>query len=723
MSARLLRSEARAGSRGAARRVTAALVLVAMAVFALVTVPAERAAAADGDLTSETFEGASVDDARWLAFGDACLTGAARGSTPPAGSADLGVCEKTVDSPQIGATPGALQLTDNSAGSTSNVLYDRAFPSSAGLRIVFTQYQYSTSGTGLGAADGIGFFLTDGRYTLDQPGPTGGGAGGALGYATVAGQEGVQQGYLGLGLDVYGNYSRQPYVGESCSPATNSAPNSVAVRGPGNGTEGYCVLDSTPYDNLQGTDYSDSGRVVEITVSPVTAANPYPTITVTIDGVLVGSVQMDVAAPPTFKMGFSASTGAGHEVHLVKLFSVAPLEPLGEISLTKSVDHSDATGTPQTIFTEGDVVPYSFLVTNTGSQETIENVVVTDPKIADVSCPAATLEPQDSFVCTGSYGPLTAEEAAAGQFENTAVVNGVTTVSGTSVTDDSLATIPTYITGDFSVAKTVEGTGAAAVPSGTGFAVDYTYPSAAYVPASVDAAGDPNVFPAGSGTLRVRNDGVVTSDGIPAGATVSLTEQTPPAIAGVTWGTPVFSPSEVEIGSDTVAVSLTNHAALDTGVFSVAKEITGTGATAVPEDATFAVDYEWTGGPEGAETGSGSLTVRNDGVAVTSEEIPLGATVSLTEQAPPTIDGVTWGTPVFSPSQFTIGGEPVAVTLTNPAATTPPAPTPPAPAPPAPTPPSGLASTGGAISLLLLGVATAAILAGVMLARRRARRS
>lgn len=707
-------------------RIAALLLLMVTAVVSLLVVPGSVAFAADGDLSTETFQGDYVADGRWQAFGDACLTGAVAGQALPAGAADIGACAKTVDSPPLGDTPGFLQLTDNSPGSTSNVLFDRAFPSTVGLEIKFTQYQYAVSDPGLGPADGIGFFLTDGRYTLDSPGPTGTLAGGALGYGTIDGQDGVQQGYLGLGLDVFGNYSSQPFVGESCTTTSSGSPGAVALRGPGNGSDGYCLLSTTPYANLQGNDYTDAGRVVEITVTPVTAAEPFPTITVTIDGVLISSVQMTVAAPPTFKMGFSASTGQGHEVHLINLFSVSTLETPSVLSLVKSVDHTDVTGTPQTIFTAGETVPFSFVVTNTGATEPVGDIVVTDPKIADISCPETKLEPQDSFLCTGTYGPLSAAEAAAGEFENTGQVNGVTTVSNTPVSDVSTAVIPTYPTGVVSLTKAVTGTGSSSVPENTAFTVDYSYPSAAYVPASVDAAGNPNIYPAGTGTIEVRNDGVaVASDAIPVGAVVSLTERTPAAIDNVTWGSGSFSSSPVTIDEDPTPVTLTNPAALDAGlgVFTVVKNVTGTGAGTVPEDTSFQVDYEWVDGPVGSESGSGTLVVQNDGVAVSSPALPEGAVVSLSEQTPAAIDDVTWAQPTFSSSSLTIGADAVEVQLTNPAElVTVPVVTPPDPADPTDpaNPDTGsnadaLGATGGTANPFLIGFGVVALLLGALL--------
>ena len=63
------------------------------------------------------------------------------------------------------------------------------------------------------------------------------------------GDVGLANGYLGVGLDVYGNYSSPGFDGTGCpaSPSWAAAqmPGQVVVRGPGNGTAGYCPVDSS----------------------------------------------------------------------------------------------------------------------------------------------------------------------------------------------------------------------------------------------------------------------------------------------------------------------------------------------------------------------------------------------------------------------------------------------------------------------------------------------
>lgn len=248
------------------------------------------------------------------------------------------------------------------------------------------------------------------------------------------------------------------------------------------------------------------------------------------------------------------------------------------------------------------------------------------------------------------------------------------------------------------------------------------------------------------GTFEVAEGETWTSGEFPRGSVVRLVETTPTAPDTVTWADPVFSENDVVLGSGTTTdVTLTNEATLRTGAFSVAKILDGPAVDRVPADATFTVAYSYPAGP-GYEAGSGTLQLPADGTVVRSEQLPVGAVLTLTEVDPAPVDGLTWETAVFSQDTVTIGADQVvAIELTNTTSVTPdvdgtvterPVPptevTPPAevgptaPSEPVTTPASagGLASTGlepgttaviTALSLLLAGAA-------LLVVRRRAAR-
>ena len=106
----------------------------------------------------------------------------------------------------------------------------------------------------------------------------------------------------------------------------------------------------------------------------------------------------------------------------------------------------------------GDVITYSFLVTNTGTTN-LTGVAVNDPRLSAagiaVTCPATTLGPAASTTCIASY-TVTASDVAAGSVNNTATASGTPPTGVTppvSPPDDT--TVPT----DDTAALTLEKTG------------------------------------------------------------------------------------------------------------------------------------------------------------------------------------------------------------------------------------------------------------------------
>ena len=87
----------------------------------------------------------------------------------------------------------------------------------------------------------------------------------------------------------------------------------------------------------------------------------------------------------------------------------------------------------------GDVINYSFTVTNTGNV-TLTSISVSDPLVGPVSCSAATLAPDASTPCTASY-EITQADIDAGEVFNEATANG-TPPEGDDVSDKDDHTEP-----------------------------------------------------------------------------------------------------------------------------------------------------------------------------------------------------------------------------------------------------------------------------------------
>jgi type IV pilus assembly protein PilY1 len=203
----------------------------------------------------------------WAPVGTACLTAgtSTNNSTSVATTnskySNIPACN-TISGSGITTTPeavgsGALRLTNAATGQVGAIVSNGTFPSNQGIQVTFTTYTYQGStGTSPGG-DGMGFFLQDASIPLTLPyvganitDPTTssiGPAGGSLGYACSLRKDsntnGITGGYLGLGMDEFGNFTNGG--GEYYSDVAATSPqspranpgrlaNTIALRGAGN---------------------------------------------------------------------------------------------------------------------------------------------------------------------------------------------------------------------------------------------------------------------------------------------------------------------------------------------------------------------------------------------------------------------------------------------------------------------------------------------------------
>ncbi len=158
---------------------------------------------------------------------------------------------------QGGFTPGIanerLRLTDRSKFLSTAVTKDYEFSAKWNLiEVEYNHYAYggcssgssATRGGGLGkwGADGIVMVLFDSNAGAS---PEVGSFGGSMGYANRTGKKGFQNGWIGLGIDEYGNFSNP---NEGRNGGVGFKPNNVTIRGSsddlrgGNRYNGYRFL-------------------------------------------------------------------------------------------------------------------------------------------------------------------------------------------------------------------------------------------------------------------------------------------------------------------------------------------------------------------------------------------------------------------------------------------------------------------------------------------------
>lgn len=302
---------------------------------------------------------------------------------------------------------GALRFTTITEQQASGVVATTSLPTAQGLSIVFTQHQYGGYGLGgpgsAGGADGIAFFLAVAPPHPQQLGPQGG----ALGYASAGSSAGLPGGWLGIGLDAFGNYSNPGFGGAECPVPSwaGSTPDAVTVRGPGNGTTGYCLLESSanpianarlaaddvvlaanvPGGTLRGDDRPSSARRVRVDITPddglyrvyvdagagddLAVAGTLPTQYYDpTTGALVAGL------PPRITFGFSASTGSATDIHeIVDLTAttVTGAVPVLELAKTTTLSTAPQPGqgfayviTPRVAGTVVEAAPLSLRVTD-----------------------------------------------------------------------------------------------------------------------------------------------------------------------------------------------------------------------------------------------------------------------------------------------------------------------------------------------------------------------
>lgn len=193
---------------------------------------------------------------------------------------------------------GRMRLTQASQKQSTASTYQRLFPAAENLvEIQFDHYAYG--GATNNGADGIAVVLSDAAIT-PQPGAFGG----PLGYGYKPGISGFAGGWLGVGIDEFGNFSGE---GGSDDHNIGQRRQSVVVRGSGAGTSGYRYLRGTCNNGTTNT----SGSCLSPTVDKnnVTPAHRYK---ITIDSQSAGQSLVKV----------ERNTGSGF-VTLISSFNAA----------------------------------------------------------------------------------------------------------------------------------------------------------------------------------------------------------------------------------------------------------------------------------------------------------------------------------------------------------------------------------------------------------------
>lgn len=219
--------------------------------------------------------------------------------------------------PQI--SDGKMMLTDTTGSVASGVTLNGAFPAADNyVEIEFTHYAYGGSG-----ADGIVLVLSDASVS-----PVAGAYGGSLGYANRSGLAGFSGGWLGFGIDEFGNYSN-PTEGRNGGPGFRA--DAVAVRGHGDTASDYVYITGTGTLSPGIDDKSSSAAAPGYTYRfSIDTRNSKTLIKVERDAGSGDVTLIDwydatqaAAAPENFRLSITGSTGGSTNYHSIDDFMIS----------------------------------------------------------------------------------------------------------------------------------------------------------------------------------------------------------------------------------------------------------------------------------------------------------------------------------------------------------------------------------------------------------------
>jgi MSHA biogenesis protein MshQ len=233
---------------------------------------------------------------------------------------------------------GKLRLTNSSSNVATAASLLRLFPG-AGNKIIYEFDHYAYSGNG---ADGIAVALSDASIT-----PTPGGYGGSLGYAQRCGISGFAGGWLGLGIDEYGNFRNDGECRGDGGQPSGLVQDSVSVRGSGAGQTGYLLHGESgklnpPVDNA-GSSTPEYGHRYRITINHSDDVHAYVTVErdtgsgfqtliATYDAL---SRSGQAAVPLSWLISMTGSTGGSRNIHEIDNLQVCATSMLPY----NSIDH------------------------------------------------------------------------------------------------------------------------------------------------------------------------------------------------------------------------------------------------------------------------------------------------------------------------------------------------------------------------------------------------
>ncbi len=405
----------------------------------------------------------------WASFNGACLTAGTGGGTIPA-CKGYGYYSETLVGGNSSAFPGspdpagsgALRFTNGypgGYGQNGAIVSNFTFPTNQGLHVTFTTVTYrgDSGGGGSDGADGISFYLMDGAQA-----PGIGAWGGSLAFSCSNSNTphgGLLGGYLGLGIDEFGNFLNQ---GDNTATGWGYQPGRIGLRGAGSITWGWLTANypadypaSTPAGNRDGMvqatcssgktpsgiavqDYAAIPSAYSVLPSTVQIANESAQyrpqanpitydLQITPAGLLSlsystgGAFQQVISGqdinhingsqPAGYRFGFAGSTGGDTNIHEILCFKATQFQQSSSSAGLNQQQASKVTAGTQVYLAFYDPNNWTGSVTSNNVLFNASTQVVSISSVAnwDASCVLTGVASGSSCAATGATGAIAPE--------------------------------------------------------------------------------------------------------------------------------------------------------------------------------------------------------------------------------------------------------------------------------------------------------------------------
>ncbi|MDR2563299.1 MAG: DUF11 domain-containing protein [Prevotellaceae bacterium] len=240
---------------------------------------------------------------------------------------------------------GYIRLTDDVKSQVGGIIIDEAFPSNMGVVVEF-EYLSWTKGQNL-PADGTAVFLFNAAYNSQNFKL--GAVGSGLGYGGPNGSDGATGGYLGLGLDEYGNWGKgySAYDGGIVSSTSTRIHSNISVRGSSPSTPfikgsktvdlGFSLAVRGYQNRPSQSAYFHKFRIALLYNASRNRYNVSVYRQGSVNGawrMIINSTELSAAPPQNLKVGISASTGSFYGYHEIRNLRISTPGEVAVSSLT-----------------------------------------------------------------------------------------------------------------------------------------------------------------------------------------------------------------------------------------------------------------------------------------------------------------------------------------------------------------------------------------------------